>query len=102
MSRFERTDRRTESTRKTPNVHEEGHHPRARADDKPHNDVKDDGRDHPKQAVGEIRMITRGSVSGGSYKSLKKNYYRQINNVHIKHSSPKCRRSESDVITLSK
>ena len=33
------------------------HHPRSRTDDKPHNDAKDDGRDHPKQAVGEIRMI---------------------------------------------
>ena len=30
------------------------HHPRARADDKPNDDFKDDGRDHPKQAMGEI------------------------------------------------
>ncbi|XP_075655269.1 uncharacterized protein LOC142625514 [Castanea sativa] len=67
------------------------HNPWARTDDKPHDDAKDDGRDHPKQVMGEIRMIAGGTVSGGSYKSLKKTYHRQINNVHIKHPSPKCR-----------
>ena len=70
-------------------------------DDKPHDDAKDDGRDHPKQAVGEIQMITGGPISRGSYKSLKKTYHRQTNNVHIKHPSPKYRRSESDDITFS-
>ena len=51
--------------------------------------------------MGEIRTITGGPVSGGSYKSLKKTYYRQINSVHTKHPSPKCRRSENDDITFS-
>ena len=39
---------------------------------------------------------------GGSYKSLKKTYQRQINNVHIKHPSPKYRQPKSDHITFSK
>ena len=52
------------------------HQPRSRAEDKTHDDAKDDGRDHPKQVVGEIQTIAGGPVSGGSYKSLKKMYYR--------------------------
>ena len=28
-------------------------------------DHKEDDRNHPKQVVGEIRMITRGLVAGG-------------------------------------
>ena len=67
---------------------------------KPDDDAKDDGRDHPKQAVGEIQMIIGGTISGGSYKSLKKTNHRQTNNVHIKHPSSKYRRSESDDITF--
>ena len=51
-------------------------HPKARTKDKAPDDVKDDGRDHPKQAVGEIRTITGGPITGGSYRSLKKTYYR--------------------------
>ncbi|XP_075654839.1 uncharacterized protein LOC142625009 [Castanea sativa] len=46
-------------------------------------------------------MIIGGTVSGGSYESLKKTYYRQINSVHIKHPSPKCQRLETDDITFS-
>ena len=64
-------------------------HPRAKTEDKAHDDVKDDGQDHPKQAVGEIRTITRGPVTGGSYRSLKNTYYRQVNSVHMKHLPPK-------------
>ena len=52
------------------------HQPRSRAEDKTHDDAKDDGQDHPKQVVGEIQTIAGGPVSGGSYKSLKKMYYR--------------------------
>ena len=51
------------------------HHPRSRADDKTHDDAKDDGRYLPKQVIGEIRTIAGGPVSEGSYKSLKKMYY---------------------------
>ena len=36
-----------------------------RTDDKPHDNAEDDGRDHPKQAVGEIRMITGGLMLEG-------------------------------------
>ena len=76
------------------------HQSRSRAEDKPHDDAKDDGRDHPKQAVGEIQMIAGGPVSGGLYKSLKKTYYWQINSVHIKYPPPKYRRPENDNITF--
>ena len=50
------------------------HQSRSRAENKSHDDKKDGGRDHSKQAVGEIRMITGGSVSRGSYKSLRRAY----------------------------
>ena len=32
--------------------------------------------------IGEIKTITRGPFSGGSFKSLKKAYQRQVNSVH--------------------
>ena len=32
--------------------------------------------------IGEIKMITRGPSTGRSFKSLKKSYQRQVNNVH--------------------
>ena len=75
-------------------------HSRAMTEDKAHDDVMDDGRDHPKQAVGEIQAIIGGPVIGGSYRSLKKTYCRQVNSVHMKHLPPKYRRSESDDITF--
>ena len=46
-------------------------------------------------------MIIGGPVTRGSYRSLKKTYYRQVNNVHMKHPPPKYRRLESDDITFS-
>ena len=46
-------------------------------------------------------MIVRGPVSGGSYKSLKKTYYRQIDSVHIRHPSLKYRQSKNDDIMFS-
>ncbi|XP_023889848.1 uncharacterized protein LOC112001909 [Quercus suber] len=78
------------------------HQPQLKTEDKNHDAVKGDGRDHPKQVVGEIRTIVGGPVSGGLYKSLKKTYYRQVNSVHMKHSSQKYRRSYDDDITFSK
>ena len=78
------------------------HQSRSRADDKPHDDTKDDGWDHLKLDVGEIRMITGEPVSGGSYKSLRRTYQRQINSVHIKHPSAKYRHSKNDNIIFSK
>ena len=74
------------------------HQPRSRAKDKTHDDAKDDERDHKKQAIGEIQTIVGGPISGGSYKSLKKTYYRQIDSVHIKHPSLKYRQSKNDDI----
>ncbi|XP_023873740.1 uncharacterized protein LOC111986342 [Quercus suber] len=78
------------------------HQPRPSAEDKNQDDVKDDRRDHPKQVMGEIRTTIGRPVLGGSYKSLKTTYYRQVNNVHMKHPSQKYRRSYDDDITFSK
>ena len=36
----------------------------------------------PQSAIGEIKTITGGSFIGGSFKSLRKSYQRQVNNVH--------------------
>ena len=36
-----------------------------------------------KAPIGEIRMISRELVVGGSSKSLKKAYAREVNNVHM-------------------
>ncbi|XP_023917904.1 uncharacterized protein LOC112029452 [Quercus suber] len=76
------------------------HRPQLKTEDKNHDNAKGDRRDHPKQVVGEIQTIVGGPVSGGSYKSLKKTYYRQVNSVHMKHPSQKYRRSYDDDITF--
>ena len=36
----------------------------------------------PQSAIREIKTITGGPSTGGSFKSLKKSYQRQANNVH--------------------
>ena len=36
-----------------------------------------------KAPIGEIRMISRELVTGGSFKSLKKVYAREVNSVHM-------------------
>ena len=36
----------------------------------------------PQSAIGEIKTITRGSSIGGSFKSLRKSYQRQVNSIH--------------------
>ena len=64
-------------------------------------DHKEDDWDHPRQVVGEIRMITRGPVAGGSYKSLRKAVQRQVNNVHIKHLIAKHHRTRDEDIVFS-
>ena len=33
--------------------------------------------------IGEIKTITGGPSTGGSFKSLKKAYQRQVNNIHM-------------------
>ena len=45
---------------------------------------KEEDRENSKQIVGEIRMITRGPVVEGLYKSLRKAVQRQVNSVHVK------------------
>jgi len=77
------------------------HQPQSRAKDKTHGNAKDNGRDFPKQVVGEIRTITGRTISEGSFKSLKKTYYRQDNSVHMKHPSLKYRWSENDDIKFT-
>ena len=37
----------------------------------------------PQDVIGEIKTITRGPFSGGSFKSLNKAYQRQVNSVHV-------------------
>jgi len=46
-------------------------------------------------------MITGGLVIGGSYKSLRKAYQRQVNSIHVKHPVAKYRRSGDDNIIFS-
>ena len=59
---------------------------RSRYDDK--DKCKDSTRDEdhtsqrPPSMIGEIKKITGGPSIGGSFKSLKKSYQRQVNNVH--------------------
>ena len=43
----------------------------------------DKPRKGPKNAIGEIRMINGGTMTGGSFKSLKKLQQRQVNSVHM-------------------
>ncbi|XP_030964425.1 uncharacterized protein LOC115985645 [Quercus lobata] len=56
--------------------------------------------DHPSQppqdVIGEIKTITGGPFSGGSFKSLKKAYQRQVNSVHTIPPS-KQRRTDRDM-----
>lgn len=46
-------------------------------------------------------MIIGGLVTGGSYKSLRWAYWRQVNSVHINHPSVKYRCSGNNDITFS-
>ena len=48
---------------------------------------------HPQSAIGEIKTITGGSSIGGSFKSLRKSYQRQVNNVH---SMPPLKQRQTD------
>ena len=63
-----------------------------RLNEKPRN--KDRPQDHPRDAIGEIRMINRGPIIGGSFKSLKKSQQRQVTSMHVIHP-PKHRRREN-------
>ena len=43
---------------------------------------KDHASQHPPSVIREIKTITGGPSTGGSFKSLKKVYQRQVNSVH--------------------
>ena len=74
---------------------------RHQTEEKSTDDHKEEDRDNPKQTVGEIRMITRGPVVGGSYKFLRKAVQRQINNIHVKYPIAKHHRTGNDDIIFS-
>ena len=57
---------------------------------------KDNLPPHPQSAIGEIKTIIGGSSTGGSFKSLKKSYQRQVNNVHSL-PPPKQKRIDQDM-----
>ena len=50
----------------------------------------------PQDVIGEIKTITGGPFSGGSFKSLKKAYQRQVNSIHTIPPS-KQQRTDRDV-----
>ena len=47
----------------------------SRTNDRPHQP--------PQDIIGEIKTIAGGLISGGSFRSLKKAYQRQVNSVHM-------------------
>ena len=55
-----------------------------------------------KAPIGEIRMISRGLVAGGSSKSLKKAYAREVNSVHSRFLPSKTYRDSKPDIIFSK
>ena len=64
-------------------------------------DIRRDDEKDAKATVGEIRMITRGPVTGGSFKSLRKAYQRKVNSVHTGHPMTKYRRTKvEDIVFL--
>ena len=57
---------------------------------------EDQTQHRPQTALGEIKTITGGPVAGGSFRSLKKSYQRQVNSVHGL-PPPKYRRTSQDI-----
>ena len=55
--------------------HKSQHESSSRNDDRP--------SQLPQDVIGEIKTITGGPFTGGSFKSLKKTYQRQVNSVHM-------------------
>ena len=54
---------------------------------------------YPQNAIGEIKKITGGPSTGGSFISLKKSQQRQVNNIH-KIPPLKQRRMDRDILFL--
>lgn len=64
-------------------------------------DIRRDDEKDAKATVGEIRMITKGPVTRGSFKSLRKAYQRKVNSVHTGHPMTKYRRTKvEDIVFL--
>ena len=59
---------------------------RSRDDDKDKREASPRDEDHtsqcPPSVIGEIKTITGGPSTNGSFKSLKKSYQRQVNSIH--------------------
>ena len=64
-----------------------GEHSRSRDDDKDKREASPRDEDctpqRPPSVIGEIKTITGEPSTEGSFKSLKKSYQRQVNNVHM-------------------
>ena len=74
---------------------------RSRDDNKGQREASQRDEDHislrPQNAIGKIKTITGGSSIGGSFKSLRKSYQRQVNNIH-KMPPLKQRRTDQDIL----
>jgi len=59
---------------------------RSRDDNKDKREASPRDKDHTSQrspsVIGEIKTITGGPSTSGSFKSLKKSYQRQVNSIH--------------------
>ena len=59
---------------------------RFRDDNKGQHEASQRDKNHiplcPQSVIGEIKTITGGPSTGGSFKSLRKSYQRQVNSVH--------------------
>ncbi|XP_075640607.1 uncharacterized protein LOC142612396 [Castanea sativa] len=83
----------------------EGEPSRSRDEDKDKHEASLRDEDHvsqrPPSMIGEIKTITGGPSTGGSFRSLKKSYQRQVNNIHW--TSPlKHRRTDGDMFFSEK
>ena len=60
---------------------------KSRDDNKDKHEASPRDEDHTSQrsqsVIGDMKTIIGGPSTGGSFKSLKKSYQRQVNNVHI-------------------
>ena len=43
---------------------------------------KDNTFNHPQSTIGELKTITRGPSTSGSFRSFKKSQQRQVNSIH--------------------
>ena len=62
---------------------------------------KDNAFNRPQSTIGEIKTITRGPSTGGSFKSLKKSQQKQVNSIH-RIPPLKQRRTDMDILFSEK